>query len=131
MAPDNIQAVVVSEASIERSDTRKEWALIALFGGGVIMTIYATICLCLVSDNPKYVFYLGLCSMVMVFTVLSGLMGMLVRRSLKISKRGIDVTDLSNDDSNKDDDLIERKDAKDAVDKVPPEEPATDVPTDK
>lgn len=75
------------------SDRRRNWGLILLAGGGMAMTAYAAYALWLVKDHADYAFYLGLSAMGLVGIVLTGFAGLLVKRTVRLSKDGFEVTD--------------------------------------
>jgi hypothetical protein len=104
-----VQVTLVPEHVQDRSDTRRDWALIILAGGGMVMTVFAAFVLYLVHGNEKYAFYLGLAAMLQVLLVLTGLMGLLVKRTISISRTGINIGDIVGND------LIPRQEAKEAV----------------
>ncbi len=77
------------------SDRRRNWGLILLAGGGMAMTVFASVVLYLVRDVATYAFYLGLCAMALIGVVLTGFAGLLVKRTIKGSVVGneFEVTD--------------------------------------
>lgn len=137
-----VEATIVPPESIVKSDNRRDWALMIVSGGAMAMTLFAAVCLYLVADNPNYVFYLGLAAMIQIFMVFTGLLGLLVKRNLKISKGEISVSDMT--DTGEyigDDDVVPRKKVEqaveNAVESVPAVRPdvkkeveATGVPSD-
>lgn len=111
---------VVADETTKKSDLRKTWALIALVGGAVSMTAYALYCLWLIRANAGYVFYMGLAAHLQILLVLTGITGLLVRRSLEISKGKVVISDHDDDEE----DLIPRSSAREAVDEALEETPA-------
>lgn len=84
---------VVDPAS---SDRRRNWGLAFLAGGGVAMTAFASVAMWMIYERRgplEYVFYLGLAAMALVAVVLTGFAGLLVKRTLRLSKDGLEVTD--------------------------------------
>lgn len=67
---------------------RRGWALIALVLGGVALTTYSAFALYLVRGNENFAFYLGLAAMVSTDIILTGLAGLLIKRSIKGSVLG-------------------------------------------
>lgn len=65
------------------SDGRRAAAFGAMLGGGVVMTLYAAVVLYLVRTSAAYVFYLGLAAHLAILVVLTGFVGLLVKRSIK------------------------------------------------
>jgi len=114
--------IVVSAASSARSDRRKDWALIIVAGGGMAMTAYSIATLVMSSGNPKYVFYLGVMAMIQILIIFTGVLGLLVKRSLNVSRSGVSVSDFDPDD----DDLIPRGDAVSAVEEAVQQIPSID-----
>lgn len=76
-----------------RSDRRRDWGLALLAGGGMAMTFFAAAALFLVRNQATYAFYLGLAALALVGVVLTGFAGLLVKRTLRISRDGMEVTD--------------------------------------
>jgi len=75
------------------SDRRRNWGLLFLAGGGIAMTAYAAYALWLVRDHANYAFYLGAGALALVAIVLTGFAGLIVKRTLRLSKDGLEVTD--------------------------------------
>jgi hypothetical protein len=71
----------------------KAWALALLGGGGVAMTGYAAYALWLVREKPAYAFQLGAGSLVLVGVVLTGFAGLLIRRTIRVNRDGIEISD--------------------------------------
>lgn len=86
-------AVKISPEAEARSENRRDWALMALFGGAVVMTLFAAFAMYWVSDNPKYVLWLGLAAHAQIVISISALAGLLVKRSLKVSRTGLEIVD--------------------------------------
>lgn len=76
-------------------DGRRAWALIFMAGGAFTMTVYAAVALWLVRKNPGYAFSLGIAAHVTIVLVLTGFVGLLVKRTVKVSdgKRVLDISD--------------------------------------
>ena len=87
------QVTVVPPRTLDASDQRKSWALFFLAGGGLTMTAYAGVVLWLVGDVARYAYYLGMFAMLNIFVIFTGMLGLLVKRTLNISKTGIVVED--------------------------------------
>lgn len=87
------QITVVPAKNLDASDLRKTWALLFLAGGGLTMTAYAGVVLWLVGDVARYAYYLGMFAMLNIFIIFTGMLGLLVKRTLNISKTGIVVED--------------------------------------
>ena len=102
-----------------RADKRRDWALFFLSGGGMVMTVYAASVLWLVKGIPSYVFYMGLFAHIQILVVFTGILGLLVKRELKISKNEINISD-----HNDDEDVIPRSEAVTAVEEALDEVPA-------
>jgi hypothetical protein len=95
-----------------RADKRRDWALFFLSGGGMVMTMYAASVLWLVKGIPSYVFYMGLFAHIQILVVFTGILGLLVKRELKISKNEINISDHNEED------LIPRSEAVTAVEEA-------------
>jgi len=79
-----------------RSDRRRDWGLALLAGGGMAMTIYAAVALYVLWERNgplDYVFYLGLAAMALVGIVLTGFSALLVKRTFRLGKDGVEYTD--------------------------------------
>lgn len=119
------EVLKVSAASEERSDTRRDWALIVVSAGGMAMTIFAGFSLWLLSGNPGYIFYLGMAAMAQIAIIFTGILGLLVKRRLSLTKSEFKVSDF-------DQELIPKQDAIDAVQEAVEELPnVVDGSTDK
>lgn len=105
--------IVVASELTPKEDARKDWAMFFVSGGGIVMTIFTAICLWLIRDIPGFVFWLGLAAMGQILVIFSGLLGLLVKRSLKISRNEISISDFDNDDA------ISRTRAEEALEDVP------------
>lgn len=77
-----------------RSDRRRDWGLLFLAGGGMAMTAFATWSLWLVRETPSFAFWLGMTAMGMVGIVLTGFAGLIVKRTLRLSRDGLEVADI-------------------------------------
>ena len=78
------------------SDRRRNWGLIMLAGGGMAMTIYAAVALWMIYQRGgpvDYVFYLGLAALVLVGIVLTGFSALLVKRTFRLGKDGVEYSD--------------------------------------
>jgi hypothetical protein len=84
--------VIPSENS-DRVDDRRDWALYTVVASGALMIVFATLALFFVKSHANYTFYLGLAAMVNLMVVITGLLGLLVKRSLVVSRTGIEITD--------------------------------------
>lgn len=87
------QTVRVPAGTLASSERRRDLALWFLAGGGVMMTVYAILALYLVTNTPHYVFYLGLASMVNIMVLFTGIAGLLVKRTLNVSRTGVVIED--------------------------------------
>ena len=78
------------------SDRRRNWGLILLAGGGMAMTIYAAVSLWMLYDRnaaPHYIFYLGLGALGLVGIVLTGFSALLVKRTFRFGRDGVEYSD--------------------------------------
>jgi hypothetical protein len=84
--------------NIDASDRRRTWGLILLAGGGMAMTVFASVVLWLVKDNADYAFYLGLCAMALIGVVLTGFAGLLMKRTIRANILGneVEISDQGN-----------------------------------
>lgn len=72
---------------------RRAWAFIAMVGGSITFTLFAAVGVWLVSHVAEYSFYLALAAHVQVFVVLLGLTALLIKRSVRISRDGVEIED--------------------------------------
>jgi hypothetical protein len=79
--------------SIMSHDGRRAWAFAALICACGIFTAFASIGVYLVSENLKYSFYLALAAHAQLFVALGGIVALLVRRSVKITRSGAEFAD--------------------------------------
>jgi hypothetical protein len=79
----------------------------------MVMTIFAGFSLWLSSGNPKYVFWLGALAMAQIAIIFTGILGLLVKRVLTLSRTQFSVSDFDPDDE-----LIPRSDAVSAVEEA-------------
>lgn len=78
------------------SDRRRDWGLALLAGGGMAMTSFAAAALLIlyVSRAPlQFVFYLGLTALVLVGIVLTGFSALLVKRTFRVGRDGVEYSD--------------------------------------
>lgn len=79
-----------------RSDRRRDWGLVLLAGGGMAMTAFATAALVILYARHaplSYVFYLGLAALALVGIVLTGFSALLVKRTFRIGRDGVEYSD--------------------------------------
>jgi len=86
MTPEPVQA--------HRSDRRRDWGLLFLAGGGIAMTAYAGAALYLVRAVADLAFWLGMAAMGLIGVVLTGFAGLVVKRTLRIGRDGLEVADI-------------------------------------
>lgn len=76
-----------------RTEERKNLALLMMFGGAVIFTLYAGIALWLLAGVPQSVLWLGLVAHVQILTIMTGFIALLVRRRISVGKEGVTIDD--------------------------------------
>lgn len=74
-------------------DGRRGYAFAAILGGCGIMTLFAAYGVWLVSNNAKYSFYLALAAHAQILVGLTLLGALFVRRSFKVGREGVEITD--------------------------------------
>lgn len=85
------------------SDRRRNWGLILLAGGGMAMTVYAAVALWMLWERKapaSYLFYLGLSALVLVGIVLTGFSALLVKRTFRVGRDGVEYSDTVEGDDN-------------------------------
>lgn len=75
------------------SNERRNLALLAMFGGAVVFTVFAATGLCLVHTNLQYVFWLALAAHAQLLTIMTGFIAQLVKRRITAGKDGITISD--------------------------------------
>lgn len=74
-------------------DGRRALTFLALRVAGFILTAYAVAALWLVRNVAEYAFGLGLAAMGLIAIILTGDVALFVKRSLKLSRDGIEMND--------------------------------------
>lgn len=78
------------------SDMRRNWGLALLSGGGMAMTAFSAVALWMLYDRhapASYLLYMGLGSLTLVGIVLTGFSALLVKRTFRIGKDGVEYND--------------------------------------
>jgi len=81
--------------SIQSAGGRRAWAFAALVGGAMVFTVFAAFGVWVLRDNPGFAFWLALAAHGQIFVALTSLGGLLVRRSIKATKDGVEYEDLA------------------------------------
>ncbi len=74
-------------------DGRRAWAFAAILGGSAVMTVYAAVVLYLVRNVAGLAFWLGMAAMAIIFTAITGLIALFVKRTVKAGRDGIEISD--------------------------------------
>jgi len=74
-------------------DGRRAWAFLALLGGSAVMTGFAAVGVYLVRGNAGLSFWLALAAHAQVALCLTGFLALFVKRSIKVSRDGVEITD--------------------------------------
>lgn len=69
-------------------------ALLALLGGCIIFTVFAAVGVYLVKEDARLSFYLALAAHAQILVGLTTLGALLVRRSIKVTRSGVELTDM-------------------------------------
>lgn len=80
-------------ASIMTPDGRRAWAFAAIVGGCVVFTAFAAVGVWLSRAVPDHVFYLALAAHAQVLVGLTCIGALLVKRSIKASASGVEISD--------------------------------------
>ena len=80
--------------TIQTANGRRAWALLALLGGCVVFTSFSAVAVWLLSGNEEYTFYLAIAAHLQLAIGMGTLGGLLVRRSVKVTKEGLEYEDL-------------------------------------
>lgn len=81
---------------VKSSDMRRNWGLVMLAGGGVAMTAFSAVALWMLYDRnapSSYLLYMGLGSLTLVGIVLTGFSALLVKRTFRIGREGVEYSD--------------------------------------
>jgi len=81
--------------SLLTSDGRKAWAFIALMGASVVFTLMASWAYWHVRRDIQSTFYLGLAAHLQLFAVIAVFGAQFVKRTIKASTTGIEISDNS------------------------------------
>ena len=79
--------------SLLTPEGRRAYAFAAILGGSMMMTIFAWVVLYIVRDSKGLAFWMGMAAMAIIFTCITGLIAMFVKRTVEVSRGGIKVTD--------------------------------------
>lgn len=79
--------------SLLTPEGRRAYAFAAILGGSMMMTIFAWVVLYIVRDSKGLAFWMGMAAMAIIFTCITGLIAMFVKRTVEVSRDGIKVTD--------------------------------------
>lgn len=78
---------------LKTADGRKAAAFIVMFGGSIVMTVYAVAVLIMVRAHVLQVFWLGIAAHVQLFALLAGFIGFNIRRTISAGKDGVTYDD--------------------------------------
>lgn len=78
-------------------DGRRAGAFLALVGGAMVNTLLAVLFIYLLRDKAGFLFWLALCHQALTLVCLTGLSALLVKRSIKLTRDGAELTDLEKD----------------------------------
>lgn len=79
--------------TIVTHEGRRAWALLALLGGCVVFTIFSAAGVYIVRNDIELSFYLALAANAQILVGMLTLGGLLVRRSVKVTKNGVEYSD--------------------------------------
>lgn len=83
----------MSIPDISTPDGRRAWAFAALVGGAMVFTVFAAVGVWRAWSNPEYSFYLALAAHAQVFAVLAAIGALLVKRTIKAGRDGVEISD--------------------------------------
>lgn len=78
-------------------DGRRAWAFIAVTGGCAVFTLFAAVGVYLVRNDAEKAFWLALAAHLQVFVGLTCFGALLVKRMIKASATGIEISDSGSD----------------------------------
>ncbi|MGA1773155.1 MAG: hypothetical protein ACO387_03495 [Flavobacteriaceae bacterium] len=76
------------------TNQRKNIALLIMFGGAVVFTIYLLVTLYLLKDDLNAIYWLAVFAHLQLFVILSGFTALLVKRRIEVNTEGVIVNDL-------------------------------------
>lgn len=79
--------------AISTPDGRRAWAFIAIVGGCIVFTAFAAVGVYLSRTVPDHVFWLALAAHVQVLVGLTCIGALLVRRTIRAGRDGIEISD--------------------------------------
>lgn len=79
-------------------DGRRAWAFAALVGGAMTFTLFAAFGVWQLRNLPAFTFWLALAAHGQVFVVLTALAALLVKRTIRVGRDGVEATDHRDDD---------------------------------
>ena len=79
--------------NLETPDGRRAAAFAAILGGCVVMTLFAAVGVYLVSGNVQLSFWLAIAAHVQILVGLTGLIALFVKRSFKVGRDGVEISD--------------------------------------
>jgi zinc transporter ZupT len=85
------------KVNINTADGRRAAAFIAILGGCIVMTVFAAIGVYLVSGNAALSFWLAIAAHAQILIGMTGLIALFVKRSFKVTRDGVEITDHNND----------------------------------
>lgn len=80
-------------AALLTPDGRRAMAFAAVLGGCVVMTGFAAIGLLIVRGRPSLVFWLSLAAHAQILVGMTGLLALLVKRVVRVSRDGVEISD--------------------------------------
>lgn len=79
--------------TIETATGRRAWAFRALFGAAIVFTCFAAYGVWQVRNDVDKTFWLAVIAHAQILVILSAMGALLVRRSIKITREGAELTD--------------------------------------
>lgn len=79
--------------TFETSEGRKAWAFAALVGAAQVFTLFAAFAVWQLRNTPESTLWLGLAAHAQVFVVLFAIGALLVRRTVKVGREGLEISD--------------------------------------
>jgi hypothetical protein len=78
---------------INTPDGRRAWAFIALVGDAMVSTAFLIVYTVMLRDKAGFVFWLAMCAELNAVISLTGLSALLVKRSYKVSRDSLEISD--------------------------------------
>ncbi len=88
----------MSLPTFDTPEERRAWAFAALVGGCIVFTLFAAVGVWLVRGDVEKAFYLALAAHAQILVGMTAIGALLVRRTVKVGRDGVEISDGAHDD---------------------------------